>query len=61
MNISISDNLSAGPSPTDIAISDHPCDGYAPLDGLAPGSREAQERQRETVEKLHDALPEADP
>jgi len=52
-DISISDNLSAGPSPTDIAISDHPFDDYAPLDGLAPGSREAQERQSETVEKLN--------
>ena len=50
-DISIFNEMSAGPSPTDIAISDHLCDGYAPLAGLAPGSTEAQERQRDAVEK----------
>jgi len=62
-DISISDEPH-GAQTTDIAITDRifrsfdgfdevPDADYAPLEGLAPGSREAQERQRKTVEKLN--------
>ena len=60
-DISISDTLEQ-PQATDIAISDYLLDlhgfeavphaQYAPLDGLAPGSAEAQARQRQLVERI---------
>jgi len=58
-DISITD-VPHGTQTTDIAISDERYEGmlevkdakYAPLDCLAPGSREAQQRQRDTLEKI---------